>query len=164
MSETRHRPLPVEIEEIDRDWLGAALRTGIPDARVKDFAIERMLRGTCTKIFLRLDLNEAARAGGISERVVLKGGFEPHSRDLHFMHEHEVRAYRDLLPTLGLRAPICYFADYDAERRQGIVILEDLTRRGVNFCNPLRPHTFEAVTRESGPFQVLRRLSNLLGD
>lgn len=147
MSGTSHRPLPITIEEITRDWLTAALRTRVPDATVRNFEIVDLMRSTCTKIRLRLDLDEAGRRAGIPDTVVLKGGFEAHSRDMDYMHEKEIRGYRDVLPALGLRAPKSYFADFDAERRQGIVIMEDLVARGVTFCNPLEPQSYDQVSR-----------------
>jgi hypothetical protein len=79
--------------------------------------------------------------------VILKGGFEAHSRDMGFMHATEVRGYRDVLPVLKLPGPTCFFADYDSERRQGIVIMEDLVARGVSFCSALRPAGYDAVAR-----------------
>jgi len=141
------RPLPVTIEEIDRDWLNAALRARAPELEVRDFEITGMKRSTCTKVWLRLALNNAGHAAGVPQSVVLKGGFEPHSRHMHYMHEREVQAYRDVFPVLKLHTPACYFADYDAERKQGIVIMEDLVARGVTFCDPLKPQTHEVVAR-----------------
>jgi hypothetical protein len=141
------RPLPVTVEEIDRDWLTAALRNTAPDMEVRDFEIAGMKRSTCTKIWLKLDLNNAGHAAGLPQSVVLKGGFEPHSRDMHYMHEKEVQAYRDVFPVLELHVPACYFADFDAERKQGIVIMEDLVARGVTFCDPLKPQPHDMVAR-----------------
>ena len=66
---------------------------------------------------------------------------------MHYMHNAEVRAYRDLYPFLPLRIPACYFADYDPDRLQGIVILEDLRARGVTFCSALEPQTHDMVAR-----------------
>jgi hypothetical protein len=147
MPDRNPRPLPVTIEEIDADWLTAALRTYAPEATVRGVRIVDMMRSTCTKIRLHLDLNEAGRLAGIPETVILKGGFEPHSRHMHYMHEKEARGYRDILPVLDLPAPSCWFADYDADRRQGIVIMEDLVARGVTFCSALKPQTHEQVAR-----------------
>lgn len=149
----RHvKPLPVTIEEIDRDWLTAALRTRAPGVSVRDFSIADINRGTCTKIRLGLNIDEAGNRAGIPASVILKGGFEKHSRAMYHMHETEVRAYRDVLHTLKLHSPACYFADFDPERQQGIIIIEDLVPRGVRFCNPLQPQTHD---------QVARRLSSL---
>jgi hypothetical protein len=139
--------LPVIIEEIDCDWLTAALRTHAPDVTVRGAQIVDITRGTCTKIRLRLDMEQHGPQTGIPDTVILKGGFEPHSRDLWFMHQAEVRGYRDVLPVLKMRSPACYFADYDPERRQGIVIMEDLVARGVTFCHPLKPQVYEQVAR-----------------
>jgi aminoglycoside/choline kinase family phosphotransferase len=63
------------------------------------------------------------------------------------MHEREVRGYRDVLPVVMLPSPTCYFADYDADRRQGIVIMEDLVTRGVTFCHASRPQTADQIYR-----------------
>ncbi|TAK98827.1 MAG: hypothetical protein EPO08_17980 [Rhodospirillaceae bacterium] len=147
MSDRTARPLPVTIEDIDRDWLTAALRTRAPGVTVRDFEIVDMMRGTCTKIRLRLDLDDAGKRAGIPETVIVKGGFEPHSREWDVMHEREVRGYRDVSPVLKLPTPACYFAEHDPERRQGIIIMEDLVARGVSFCNPLKPQTHDQVAR-----------------
>ena len=150
MADHNHPPLPVEIEAIDRNWLTYALQTRAPEVEVRDFEIVNIIRSTCTKIRLKLDLANNAGDNPIPETVILKGGFEPHSRDMHQMHEKEVRAYADVLGPLGLRSPRPYFTGYDAERRQGIVIMEDLVARGVTFCSPLKPHSFEQVARRLG--------------
>jgi hypothetical protein len=146
------RPLPMTLEEIDRDWLEAALRTRAPQVRLKDFQVVDVLHGTCTKVRLQLDLDGAGRRAGIPERVILKGGFEPHSRDLYYTHDFEVRSYRDVLPVLKLTAPACYFAEFNLGQRQGIVIMDDLAALGVSFCHPLQPQSRD---------QVARRLSEL---
>jgi hypothetical protein len=140
------------VEEIDRDWLTAALQTRAPEVTVTRFDIVDVNRGTSTKVRIRLELDEGGSPSGIPPTVILKAGFEPHSFTLGFMHEQEARFYRDLQPELGLHAPACYFADFDSESGQGIVIMDDLVARGVTFCNPLRPESYE---------QVARRLSSL---
>ena len=147
MSNAAHFPLPITIDEITSDWLTAALRVKAPGVTVRNFEIADMNRGTCTKIRLKLDMDEAGRKAGIPDTVMLKGGFEPHSRDYWNMHENEVRGYRDVFPILSLPTPKSFFADYDAERRQGIIIMEDLVRRGVTFCSGLSPQTHDQVAR-----------------
>lgn len=149
MSEQGHFPLPIELAEITPEWLTAALRVRAPGATVRGAEIVDMVRGTTTKVRLRLDLDQAAKDAGIPDVVILKGGFEPHSRAVGMdqMFEREARAYRDVFPAMPLPTPACYFADYDRERKQGIVIMEDLFRRGVTFCTVLKPQSHEAVAR-----------------
>ncbi|TAL03303.1 MAG: hypothetical protein EPO08_04485 [Rhodospirillaceae bacterium] len=147
MSDRSNRPLPLTIEEIDADWLTAALRTRAPGVTVRNFEIVDMMRGTCTKIRLRLDMDEAGKRAGIPETVILKGGFEPHSREMHEMHGTEVRGYRDVYSVFKLPTPVCYFADHDPQRQQGIIIMEDMVARGVTFCSALKPQTHDQVAR-----------------
>ena len=148
---TSIHPLPVSLDEITGAWLTAALRRSAPEVTVHAVEVVDIIHGTCTKLRLRLDVDQAGKRAGIPETVFMKGGFEPHSRQMDFMHAMEVRGYR-VLPFLGLPCPKPYFADFDPERRQGIVILEDLRARGVEFCDPLIPQTHD---------QVARRLSKL---
>ena len=145
--ETNVLPLPMRIEEITPAWLTAALRTQAPGVTVRDAEILDVNHGTCTKIRIRLDLDEAGRRAGIPERVILKGGFEPHSRRMYHLHEAEVRGYRDVFPALGLPSPACYFADFDPAAQQGVVIMEDLVARGVTFCSLLEPQSHAQVAR-----------------
>jgi hypothetical protein len=147
MTERHARPLPIELDAIDCDWLTAALRTRAAGVTVKAMEVVDINRGTCTKVRLRLEMDAMGRRAGIPETVMLKGGFEPHSRDMWYMHEAEVRAYRDVNPLLRLPSPACYFADYDSDRRQGIVIMEDLVARGVTFCSALKPQSYEQAAR-----------------
>lgn len=140
-------PLPIRFEEISAEWLTAALQQRTAGVEVRSVQIIDMMRSTTTKIRLRLELNETAKAAGIPERVILKGGFEEHSQELHRMHLREVRSYRDILPAIPLPSPACYFADYDEQGRQGIIIMEDLVQRGVSFCHALEPQSHEQIAR-----------------
>lgn len=152
MAAASHLPLPLTVEDITSAWLTAALQTQVRGAEVLNSRIVERVGGTSTKIRLSLELNDVAKAAGIPEAVMLKGGFEPHSRGMYHMHLKEVRGYRDVVKPLNLPSPGCYFAEIDDSVEQGIVIIEDLNTRGVSFCHPLRPQTYE---------QVARRLSEL---
>jgi hypothetical protein len=150
MSEMRQEaspPLPLSLDEIDRNWLTAAMRTRVPQVTVKDYSIVDVVHGTCTKARIRIDVDQVGREAGIPNTVILKGGFEPHSRAMYIMHELEGQFYRDVKPVLGLNSPDCYFADFDPAVAQGIIIMEDLVARGARFCNPLVPQTFEQAQR-----------------
>ena len=138
-------PLPTRIEDLTTEWFRAALRVKYPEVTLREARLLDVNHGTCTKIRFALDLDAAGKAAGIPERVILKGGFEPHSRMMPYMHAQEVHAYADVLPHTPLRFPGCYFAGFDEQASQGIVIMEDLVARGVRFCHPQRPETPEAV-------------------
>jgi hypothetical protein len=143
MADTNTFALPTEIDGITAEWLEAALSGYAPGLRVRGFEMVDFIRTTCTKIRIRLDLENNPPDAPIPETVILKGGFEPHSRKMSGMHMTEALSYKTLMPQLGLRVPTPYFAEWDEKAQQGIVIMEDLVARGVTFCSPLRPHTFE---------------------
>jgi hypothetical protein len=146
MGGPNHLPLPLTVSEITSDWLTAALRQRADGATVLAFEIIDVVNTTTTKVRIRLQLDDSARLAGIPETVIVKGGFQPHGRDLDHMHLREVRSYRDIYPHIPMPSPICYFADFDTERRQGIVIMEDLVQRGVRFCHATKPQTHEEMT------------------
>jgi hypothetical protein len=147
MSDASPFPLPVTIEEITPGWLTAALRTRAPNVTVYGCEVVNVINTTSTKVRLRLDRDERAVDAGIPELIIVKGGFQEHSRELANMHLREVRGYRDVFPEVPLPTPECFFADFDPERQQGIIIMEDLVARGVQFCHATRPQSFEQVAR-----------------
>jgi Phosphotransferase enzyme family len=147
-------PLPLTIEAVTPSWIEAALRHGRPGVGLNGAELVDVQHGTCTKLRFRLDPDVAGRAAGIPELVIVKGGFEPHSRMMHYMHGHEVHAYADVAPLSPLRSPACWFAGYDEQGQQGIVVLDDLVARGVEFCHTQRPLTPDAV---AGRLEVLAR-------
>jgi len=139
--------LPIDLARLTTEWLTQALRTRAPGVSLRHSEIVDINHGTCTKVRIALEPDEAGRAAGIPERVILKGGFEPHSRLMHYMHGEEVHAYADVAPHSPLRMPACYFAQYSEAAQQGIVIMEDLVARGVEFLHPQRPLSPELVER-----------------
>jgi hypothetical protein len=140
-------PLPLTLEEIDAAWLTAALHEKFPGVTARSVEIADGIRGTCSKFRLRLDMDEAGRAAGIPETLFLKGGFEKHSRKLVFLSKTESLGYRDLLSHSSLNTPDCYFAGFDEDRAQGIILMEDLARRGASFGDPQEARSIEEVAR-----------------
>jgi hypothetical protein len=143
--------LPLRIEDISAGWLTAALSRSFPGIEVTDFEVLNVRHGFTTVIRIRLDLNEAGKAAGAPEVVMLKGGFERFTRDLAgdysiFPFAMEVGSYREL-PALGLNMPRCWFAEFSDEQKQMMIVMEDLTRREVSFCHGLRPVSADQVKR-----------------
>lgn len=147
MTAQSYFPLPVKVDDITANWLTAALRQRAPGATVLAFEIIEVMNTTTTKIRMRLTLDDVGIRAGIPEQVIVKGGFQAHSRELDHMHRREVQGYRDVFPDVPLPHPACFFADFDAEMRQGIIIMEDLSARGVTFCHATQPQSFEQVSR-----------------
>jgi hypothetical protein len=143
-------PLPVTVEGVTAEWLTQALRQRAPGVTIHEAEVVDTIFTTCSKIRLRLGRDAAAIAAGIPELIIVKGGFEEHARGLDHMHLREVRGYRDVYPEVPLPHPACFFADFDPEARQGIVIMEDLVAKGVEWCHATRPQSHEQVARRLG--------------
>jgi hypothetical protein len=150
MPAASHFPLPVTVEGVTAEWLTQALRQRAPGVTICKAEVVDTIFTTCSKIRLRLDRDEAAVAAGIPELVIVKGGFEEHARGLDHMHLREVRGYRDVYPEVPLPHPRTFFADFDPEARQGIIIMEDLVAKGVEWCHATKPQTHEQVARRLG--------------
>lgn len=138
-------PLPLTPAAIDAAWLSRALATNIPGLVVRRAEVRDVMLGTSTKIRVEVEYRDPAHARTLPSRLIVKGGFEAHSPILAAMYLNEVRSYRDVAPLVELRTPRAFFAASDPSSHQSIVIMEDLVQRGVTFCSPLRPQSFEAT-------------------
>jgi hypothetical protein len=139
-------PLPLLPEQVDARWLTAALRQLRPGVTVTSASVVDVLCGTSTKIRVRASY-AGADSEGLPHTLIVKGGFEPHSPKMAAMYANEVRFYADIQPFIPMPSPICYLAGSDPDSHQSIVIMEDLRRPGLVFCDPRRPQSFEQVAR-----------------
>jgi hypothetical protein len=139
--------IPPTLEAIDAAWLTAALSQKAPGLVVESFEIVDAHRHFSTVARLRLKLNDAGRAAGAPSSLILKAGYEPHSRLVYRTYLMEVEGYRDVWPVVGLRTPRCYYADADPEAERTILLIEDLALRGVTFCEVSGVATYDEVAR-----------------
>lgn len=139
-------PLPLTPEEITARWLTHALQQTLPGVSVTRAEITDVMLGTSTKIRVRLSAEGpgAERLGGT---VIVKGGFEEHSPSMAAMYANEARFYADIQPLIPMPSPRCHFAAADPSAHQAIVIMEDLRRPGVTFCDALKPQSHAQIAR-----------------
>jgi hypothetical protein len=139
--------LPTRVEDIDAALLTHMIGQNHPGVVVESAKIVEQVPGASTKVWIEVAYNEVGRALGLATSLVLKGGFEAHSRNMAYMHESEARFYRDVAPRTPMNTPACYFAGVDREAGQSIVLIEDLIPMGVTFCRAHAPLTFPQVAR-----------------
>lgn len=135
--------LPLEVEDITSEWLTAALAKSAPGIEVRKLEVVDVRNGFTTVVRVKLDINDAGKAAGIPDQLMVKGGFERFTRDFTgdyaiYPMAMEVGSYH-ALPELGLNMPKCWFAEFSQEQKQMIILMEDLTLRNVSFCHGLRP-------------------------
>ena len=113
MSRTeRHPPIPGARTDITDEWMSQAL--GVDVAIVEEQRVGTGQVGMCVRY--RLEGSEDAPA-----RVVAKLPSDDDVSRATGMamrnYEREVRFYKEIAPTVGIRTPRCYHADWDARLR-----------------------------------------------
>ncbi|WAJ46501.1 phosphotransferase [Mycobacterium sp. Aquia_216] len=136
--------LPLQVEQITPEWLGASMSTPGREVRVRAASTTGVVWGTATKVML--DVVYASGGDELPSRLCVKGGFVPEM--LAFMapgYQAEARFYRDVAPLLGEGLSACHFAGVDDDSGQGIVILDDLATQGAAFCDARQPLSVDQV-------------------
>ncbi|MGE0387606.1 MAG: hypothetical protein AB7Q97_23000 [Gammaproteobacteria bacterium] len=142
-------PLPVKVEQVTAQWLTEALAFRFPGTQVLKAEVVDIVWGTSTKIRMALEYDARGRAHGLPPSMIVKGGFQEHSRSMWFTYFREMQFYRDMQPYVTLNSPRCYYAGRDPspDAFQSIVVMEDLKAKGVEFCHAQRPQRFDQVAR-----------------
>lgn len=129
--------LPTSVDGITPEWLGRALSRWHPGTEVRSVEVESSLHGSATKIRLRVAY---ASESDLPDAFYLKGGFEEHAHAVGPAYVNEARFYAEWVRRLPpIEVPRCYFAGADAERGQGVLLLEDLGLRGATFNRATAP-------------------------
>jgi len=131
-------PIPNGPDELTADWLTAALREGdaiTAPAQVGSFEAELMSEGVgFIGIVARLKLTYAGDADGAPRTMIAKfPSPDPGARqvgEMYGLYEREVRFYRDLGDSVGVRAPRCYYAAMQPGEGKYVLFLEDLAAHG----------------------------------
>jgi Phosphotransferase enzyme family len=141
-------PLPATVDELSAEWLTEALRLRFPDLVVDQLEFEQVIWGTATKVRVRATYSGlAAGEPAPPAALCIKGGFDESTRDLGTARAYRIEAgfYGELAPGLELAIPRCWFAAADPERRQGVLVLDDLAAAGATFGDPTEPWTVDRV-------------------
>lgn len=128
--------MPPTYESITPEWLTAVLANGNPGAQVVSHELGPRDDGTSNRRKITVQWNDAGRQAGLPEKLFCKGTQSLESRYMLGMNEGvqaEVNFYNVLQPTVDVIAPPKYFARYDPETLNSIVVLEDLSDK-VEFC------------------------------
>ena len=140
--------LPTLPEEMTPSWLTGALRTGgVLDGNASVASVSSQVVGEgigFIGIVARMTVAYEGATTAPRSMFVKFPSPDPGSRqvgNLYGLYEREVRFYNELAASSGIDVPACYFADYDADAGQSVVILEDLTGAGrfgdqVTGCTP----------------------------
>jgi Phosphotransferase enzyme family len=140
--------LPRTVADITAEWLTEVLSKRHPGVVVTALKRSETIAGTGTKVVLDLTFNDIGAAAGVLDHLVLKGGFTGHQYTEVSTGANEARFYRDIAPRLTVNIARCEYADFDSDSGLGIVAIEDLRRRPVEFgraTKPVSPDTAAAM-------------------
>ncbi|MDP3175447.1 MAG: phosphotransferase [Phenylobacterium sp.] len=133
LNATRMR-LPLSLDAVTPDWLTQALDTRFPGVRVASATRDQERSGTSTSARFALTYAEQGGHADLPASIYVKGGFDDVMRNrVWAVLIQEARFYAELAPEVPVNIPLAYFAGVDEEAKQGVIILEDMTQRGVRF-------------------------------
>ena len=126
--------LPMTLDEVTSEWLTDALGTRFPGVRIAEARRDSERAGTSTSARFSLDYADQAGHVDLPPSVYVKGGFDAvMRRRVWAALIQEARFYAEFSADIPLNIPVVHFAGIDEDVRQGVLILEDMTLRGVRF-------------------------------
>jgi len=128
---------PASLADVTAEWLTRALAGRFPGVRIDALTRVRLITGTATKACFRLDYG--ARPDRAPEAVWVKGGFDVVGARQGAAFANEVNFYRDVAPKMSVNRPDCYSGIIDPATNNGVIVLEDLLRRGASFGHAAAP-------------------------
>ncbi len=148
--------IPLGYERITPEWLNAILHSAHPGIRVTGCTLGGKDEGTSSR--RRIHLEYASGADPIWPRSVFcKGSPQLENRYMLGMNNGiaaEVNFYNLVRPTLPIEAPQAYFAKYDPQSFNSIIVMRDLKDQ-VEFCPIDTPMT---LARGKSQMALLARL------
>ena len=114
---------PTTVEQLTNDWLSESIGTTVSAFTVARLGEGVGVLGLVTRVHLESESGPEtliAKFPSLSadNRVVA---------DTYDMYGREYRFYTQIAPTVPLRAPACYHAEFDPDSRDFVLLLEDLT-------------------------------------
>ena len=146
MTETRPR-LPVTMDDITADYLTGMLQDYAPGVSISRIEQTDVWHGFTTVMRYRIEVNDVGKEAGLGPTIIVKCGLEKHSPSRSRTYAMEALAYRNILPELGLKIPKTYFSDVEPAQRQTLLLMEDMTARGVTFGHYAETHSLEQAKK-----------------
>ena len=109
-------------DQLDATWLSAALGYPVEDFKVSHFSEGAGVVGLVTRVHLRA----AEGPPSIIAKFPSPAAENRAVAHTYDMYGREVRFYQQTAKTIGLRTPACYYADFDADTQDFVLLIEDL--------------------------------------
>ncbi|KAL1598756.1 hypothetical protein SLS60_007897 [Paraconiothyrium brasiliense] len=126
--------LPVLPADVSAEWISQVL-----GRKVKTVALDRIIPGTATKVFVTITYEDDSNPKALPTRLCIKGGFDPKLVKMMpwivMIYQRECDFYNHVAPKLdNMALPKCWWAGHNST--QGIVAMDDLATQGCIYGNP----------------------------
>jgi hypothetical protein len=134
--------LPLSYESLTDAWLTVALCKQVAGAQVTSHRLGEVDTGSSNRRKLALQYNTIGQSAGLPENLFCKASHDLANRMVLGISggaRCEVLFYRDVRPLLDIEAPHCYYAAYDAESCNSMIMLGDISSTVTEFCTDKTP-------------------------
>ncbi len=154
--------LPTRPGEVTAEWLEAAMKSwgslpagSVLSVDVDAAELEAGFFGDVARLKVEYrDAPQGAPAAMIAKFPSLDAGAVTIGKERGY-YEREVIFYRDFAPSCGLRVPLCYGAEYDAEGGGNVLLLEDLSKhRAGSYLDRSWPKDARGMMGQLGTFHA----------
>ncbi len=119
--------VPLQPEAITNEWLSGVLGAEVTDVRSEQIGIGVGLLGRLYR--LTIDANGDAPSSLIAKFPTLDEGARMHVVDPMNFYEKEIRFYEQVADETPVGSPKVYFAHFDPESRDFVLLMQDLSDR-----------------------------------
>lgn len=129
--------LPLAYESITDEWLTDVLCRGHRGARVVRHTLDKADNGTSNRRKIYVEYNDVGARAGLPTALFCKASHDLVNRlvlGTSGAAHTETTFYNTIRPLLKIEAPECFFAAYDPNTFNSIIVLRDLTGKGTQFC------------------------------
>jgi Phosphotransferase enzyme family len=155
---TRADQMPLAYEDITPAWLTAILAGDVAGAQCLSLTLGPPDNGSASRRKIALRWNQAGVDAKLPDRLFCKSTFELPSRIVLGVSGGaygEAVFLRDIRPHYDIEAPTSYFAAYNADTINSIIVLRDISDDVMSFCDHNTPMP---LPRAQSQMRLLARL------
>lgn len=136
-SPTKIGELPLSYEAITPEWMTSVLCRDVPGAEVTALTLGAPDSGSANRRKIALTYNKKGQQSGFTQSVFCKASHGLGNRlmlGIGGAINSETFFYNQIRPHLDIEAPVSFFAAYDPESFNSLIILDDLSDSVESFC------------------------------
>jgi hypothetical protein len=139
---------------LDPGWLTEALAPRFPGVQVTGVTPGPVINRVSTNARFRI-ICDGGVPDGLCPDLCAKGYFTESGWAFRMVAESEVRFYRELAQSVGVRTLRSVYAEFDPEVQHGVLLTEDVVAQGGEFLDALSEYSPDQVAESLGELATL---------